>query len=212
MLPGKICLPPKDPSLADRPTLVLDLDETLVHCTVEPIADADLTFPVIFNGTPHKVYVRKRPHLDHFLDVVSKNFEVVVFTASQQVYADALLDLLEGGRQVVHHRLFRDACLFVQGNFLKDLTVLNRELHNTLIIDNSPHAYGYQPSNGVPIESWFDDPTDEELLKALTLLSRLAEEPDVRPFIRSHFKTLELIEEARMLWKNTQANGKDWRT
>ena len=55
---------------------------------------------------------------------------MVVFTASQQVYADALLDLLEGDRRVVHHRLFRDACLFVQGNFLKDLTVLNRELHN----------------------------------------------------------------------------------
>jgi hypothetical protein len=40
----KICLPPS--SNHGHPTLVLDLDETLVHCTVEPIAKPDLIFPV----------------------------------------------------------------------------------------------------------------------------------------------------------------------
>lgn len=39
----KICLPPYHQS---KPTLVLDLDETLVHCTVEPVAKPDLIFPV----------------------------------------------------------------------------------------------------------------------------------------------------------------------
>ena len=80
----KICLPSvKFPQT--RPTLALDLDETLVHCTVEPIAKPDLTFPVTFNGTFYQVYVRKRPYLDYFLETVSKSFEVVVFTASQKV-------------------------------------------------------------------------------------------------------------------------------
>ena len=71
----KICLPPKDPS--DPPiSLVLDLDETLVHCTVEPISDADMVFPVVFNGVEYSVNVRKRPYLEEFLQKVAGKFEV----------------------------------------------------------------------------------------------------------------------------------------
>ena len=98
----KICLPPKDPG--DPPiSLVLDLDETLVHCTVEPIADADMTFPVVFNGVEYKVHVRIRPFLMDFLEAVSERFEVVVFTASQEVYANELLDRIDPGELLALH-------------------------------------------------------------------------------------------------------------
>lgn len=73
---GKICLPAQNKS---RYTLVLDLDETLVHCSVEPIGQPDLTFPVTFNGVFYQVYVRKRPYLDYFLETVAKNFEVTKY-------------------------------------------------------------------------------------------------------------------------------------
>ncbi|RYY69430.1 hypothetical protein EON63_23665 [archaeon] len=33
-------------STGKLPTLVLDLDETLVHCTVDPVDKADVIFPV----------------------------------------------------------------------------------------------------------------------------------------------------------------------
>lgn len=87
-----------------------------------------------FNGCVYQVYVRKRPYLDYFLETVSKSFEVVVFTASQSVYADVLLDKLDPGRKHVQHRLFREACLLVQGNYLKDLTVINRDLKQVVIV------------------------------------------------------------------------------
>ncbi|KAJ1435066.1 HAD-like domain-containing protein [Ochromonadaceae sp. CCMP2298] len=179
----KICLPPLSPgqSRTPLPTLALDLDETLVHCTVEPIPKPDLIFPVSFNGQVYQVYVRKRPYLDYFLETVSKSFEVVVFTASQKVYADTLLDKLDPTRKLVKHRLFREACLLVQGNYLKDLHVLGRDLRTTLLVDNSPHAYSYHNDNGVPIESWYDDDSDTELLKLIGFLKTLQGVDDVRP-------------------------------
>jgi CTD small phosphatase-like protein 2 len=89
-----IALPPKDPN-APPITLVLDLDETLVHCTVEPTADADETFPVVFHGMEYLVHVKLRPYVFDFLQSVCEKFEVVVFTASQKVYADELLNRID---------------------------------------------------------------------------------------------------------------------
>ena len=80
-----------------KKTLVLDLDETLVHCSVEPPAQSDLTFPVTFHGTLYTVHVKLRPHLLTFLQMVSQQFEVILFTASQKVYADTLLDKIDPG-------------------------------------------------------------------------------------------------------------------
>jgi CTD small phosphatase-like protein 2 len=59
------------------------------------------------------VYVRKRPGLDDFLAAVSALFEVVIFTASQQVYAETLLNMLDPQGRHIAHRLYRDACLQV---------------------------------------------------------------------------------------------------
>lgn len=193
----KICLPPPNHSHSSLPTLVLDLDETLVHCTVEPIQKPDLIFPVEFNGAVYQVFVRKRPYLDYFLDTVSKHFEVVLFTASQKVYADVLLDKLDPSRKNIHHRLFREACLMVQGNYLKDLGVLGRGLHRTVLVDNSPHAYAYQVNNGIPIESWYDDESDTELLKLIGFLKKLQGHEDFRPLVRDHFRTHHLVARAK---------------
>lgn len=57
---------------------VLDLDETLVHCSTEMLPGHDFTFSVNFNGEDYTVYVRKRPYFEHFLSTMSKLFEIVV--------------------------------------------------------------------------------------------------------------------------------------
>ncbi|KAL7540103.1 hypothetical protein ACHAWF_006593 [Thalassiosira exigua] len=92
--------------------------------------------------------------------------------------------------------MFRDSCLPVEGNFLKDLHVLGRDLSRTVLVDNSPHAFGYQVDNGIPIESWFDDPRDRELLKLEAFLGTLHGEEDVRDAVRRTFQTRELVMEA----------------
>jgi hypothetical protein len=53
-----------------KKTLVLDLDETLVHSSFKPIPNPDYIIPVEIDGRLVDVYVLKRPWLDHFMATV----------------------------------------------------------------------------------------------------------------------------------------------
>ncbi|XP_019079924.1 uncharacterized protein LOC100267967 [Vitis vinifera] len=129
---------PEEESKRKRITLVLDLDETLVHSTLEPCDHADFTFPVFFNMKEHTIYVRQRPFLQMFLERVAEMFEIIVFTASQSIYAEQLLDILDPDRKLFSGRAYRESCIFSDGSYTKDLTVLGIDLAKVAIIDNSP--------------------------------------------------------------------------
>lgn len=63
-------------------------------------------------------------------------------------YADPVTDLLDKCG-VFRARLFRESCVFHQGCYVKDLSRLGRDLHKTLILDNSPASYIFHPENAV---------------------------------------------------------------
>lgn len=176
--PQKFLLPPLKPEQSHMKCLVLDLDETLVHSSFKPIPDPDFTVDIELDGALHRVYVRKRPGVDHFLREVGKKFEIVVFTASLAKYADPLLDVLDKDR-VVQYRLFREACVQHYGNYVKDLTHLGRVLESSIIVDNSPFSYMFQPDNAIPIATWFHDKNDRQLYDLLPFLDTLAQAADV---------------------------------
>lgn len=171
-------LPPQVSELEGRKTLVLDLDETLVHSSFKPVLNCDLTLEITFEGILSRVYVMKRPGISKFLKRMSELFEVVVFTASLGNYADPLLDLIDKER-VIAHRLFRESCVLQNGCYVKDLSVLGRDLKNVIIVDNSPISYSLQPQNAVPITTWFDNKRDRELYKLVPILEELALVEDV---------------------------------
>ncbi|XP_072858925.2 CTD small phosphatase-like protein isoform X1 [Pogona vitticeps] len=176
--PAKYLLPEMTISDYGKKCVVIDLDETLVHSSFKPISNADFIVPVEIDGTIHQVYVLKRPHVDEFLQRMGELFECVLFTASLAKYADPVADLLDRWG-VFRARLFRESCVFHRGNYVKDLSRLGRELSKVIIVDNSPASYIFHPENAVPVQSWFDDMTDTELLDLLPFFEGLSQEEEV---------------------------------
>jgi hypothetical protein len=78
LLPEK-CIPAKV-------TLILDLDETLVHSSFKPVANADFVVPVEVDGIVHRVFVCKRPGVDAFMKRVSS----VAVSTSRSVHEPCL--------------------------------------------------------------------------------------------------------------------------
>lgn len=180
---------------AGKKTLVLDLDETLVHSSFKPISNPDYIIPVEIEGKVVDVYVLKRPHMDAFMASIAGNFEIIVFTASLSKYADPLLDLLDKPG-VVRWRLFRESCHPYEGNYVKDLMCLGRPLSDTIIVDNSPHSYVFQPENAVPIGTFIDEKDDTELLEILPILHEMRSVDDVREVLSLRMAQLNAKQKA----------------
>mmetsp|Transcript_10358 Transcript_10358/g.25085 ORF Transcript_10358/g.25085 Transcript_10358/m.25085 type:complete len:373 (+) Transcript_10358:522-1640(+) len=167
------------PNDAGKKCLVLDLDETLVHSSFRAVEGADFVIPVKIEDVVHFVYVAKRPGVDDFLLEMSKHYEIVIYTASLNKYADPLLDLLDI-HKVIRYRLFRESCVFFEGNYVKDLSVLDRDISSTIIIDNSPNSYLFHPENAIDCSSFIDDPRDRELDQIGSFLTGIKDAKDVR--------------------------------
>ena len=204
----KSLLPPKSEEFSNKKTLILDLDETLVHSSFSPFEKNDIILEVDFEGMIYNIYVLVRPHAAEFLKNMSKFFEIVIFTASISKYASPLLDILDKEKSI-KYRLFRDHCTYINGIFIKDLKRLNRNLEDLIIIDNSPLAYAFDTENGLPIKTWYDDPQDTELKKIEPLIIFLSKIKDVRKFIDKFVDDNEIMyNEAMDIINNYQNNKK----
>lgn len=86
---------PQRKSEVGRKTLVLDLDETLVHSQFKQIENPDIILPVEIEGQICQIYILVRPGVREFLDRMAKHYELVVFTASLSKYAEPLVQQLD---------------------------------------------------------------------------------------------------------------------
>ncbi|KFY31042.1 hypothetical protein V493_01454 [Pseudogymnoascus sp. VKM F-4281 (FW-2241)] len=182
---------------AGQKTLILDLDETLIHSMAKGgrmstghMVEVKLNTFVAASGVPvagpqHPIlyYVHKRPHCDDFLRRVCKWYNLVIFTASVQEYADPVIDWLEQERKFFSGRLYRQHCTFRHGAFIKDLSSVEPDLSRVMILDNSPLSYMFHQDNAIPIEGWINDPTDNDLLHLVPLLEGLQHVTDVRALL-----------------------------
>lgn len=168
----------------DKKTLILDLDETLVHADFNrTYSDHDIVVTFNYEGEEVEVPVFLRPGVLDFLNNVSRIFEVVIFTASIKEYADSVLNYLDPENKVFATRLYRDSCINIQNKFcLKDLTIVkNRRLEDIVLLDNSIFSFANHLSNGILINSYYNDKNDSELSNVFSYLEAYIEKSkDVR--------------------------------
>ncbi len=160
---------PANPHNGHRYTLVLDLDETLIHFDQK-----------------HR-HFKVRPYATRFLREMAKFFEVCIFTAALKDYADWIINHIDPDKSVAH-RLYRDSTRQTKGIYLKDLSRLGRDLDRCIIIDNIEENFSAQPDNGIHIKSWYSDPHDRELDKLIPFLRQIVvqQTPDIRKSMRAY--------------------------
>ena len=186
-----LLLPQKPSEFSDKKTLILDLDETLVHSSFVPFENNDIILNVDFESVLYNIYVMVRPGAEEFIKKVSKLYEVIIFTASIAKYALPLLDILDSDKNI-KFRLTREHCTFLNGIYIKELKKLNRNLKDLIILDNSPLAYAFDNDNGLPIKAWYEDKEDKELDKIYPILEFLSKTKDVRLFINKFVNNNEI--------------------
>lgn len=131
------------------------------------------------------------------LEEANKLFQVGVFTASHQSYADAVLDFIDPEHTIFSFRLYRDSCLKTHdGYYVKDLRIFHDlDLSDLVLIDNSVYSFAHQIENGVPIIPFYHDKNDEELLHLIKYMEGVAACEDVRVYNREAFGLKRLAEE-----------------
>jgi RNA polymerase II subunit A small phosphatase-like protein len=118
----------------------LDLDETLVHSEFSDKDPNSIPFDIEIEGKKFTIFVSIRPGAQEFIKKLANFFELVIFTASMNVYAQPLMEVLDPDK-LCTNKLYRENCTYYEGMYVKDLSLINRDLKDVIIIDNSPTAY-----------------------------------------------------------------------
>ena len=164
-------------------TLVLDMDETLIH----------------FFFTKNFGMFFIRPYCFEFLSQLSEFYEIITFTAGTKEYADYILNLLDPNNEIIKYRLYRQHVTILGSSVYKDLNKLGRDLSKIIIIDNMKDNFQMQPNNGLYVKTWINDINDYQFKDLMKILKDivLLNVSDVRPIIEKINE--EILEENNLI-------------
>ena len=164
----------KTPSLK-KLTLILDLDETIIN----------------FKITNIKINEGKlllRPYLKDFLKEISKLYEIILFTAAIKDYAEPIINLIEKEEKFFSFKFYREHTIIINNFFVKDISLIGRDIDKIIIVDNLPQNFMLQKENGILIKSFYgENKEDNSLFHLLKILIRIYNEnDDVRNSIKKY--------------------------
>ncbi|GAB1309826.1 mitochondrial inner membrane protein required for protein import [Madurella fahalii] len=201
-------LPDPDPAFERPYTLCISLEDMLVHSEW---------------SREHGWRVAKRPGVDYFLHYLSQYYEIVLFTTVPFATGEPLVRKLDPYRFIMWP-LFREATKYKDGEIVKDLSYLNRDLSKVIIIDTNAKHVRAQPENAIVLPKWTGDPKDKELVSLVPFLEFIhtMQYSDVRKVIKSfegthiptEFARREALARAehnkRIQAKSSRGGGMSW--
>lgn len=176
-----------------KPAIVLDLDETIVNCSMIKAVDCSFSVKV---GNHRRAYISSRPGLHEFLKEVSIMFDIFFFTASSKIYANQIIDTILPDTPS-DHRFFCTSCRNIYGYSVKDLSLIGRPMSQILLVDDIIGSAILQPENLIRITPWDGDQNDSVLLdQLLPILVRVKEEGNLP------LATRKILDQNSSLFKN----------
>lgn len=184
-------------------TLVLDLNETLIHSDWKR-ERGWRTF--------------KRPGVDDFLEHLAQFYEIVVYSDQLNMFVDPVVERLDP-KHCIRYRLNRGATRYQDGKHYRDLSKLNRDPAKILYVSGHALESTLQPENSVPIKPWKLEEDDTALLDLIPFLEYVARHrpADIRPVLASYQGrdiAKEFIERSKDYQKRMQEqkqHGRFWR-
>ena len=152
----------------NKQILFIDLDETLIHSDIydkKPfnIINYDKILKFKFDNLYYYIGINFRKNLKNFLKKVSKYFNLILFTAAYQEYADVIIDYIDPENIFFKKRFYRESCINLNDNInIKDLNIFNDiDLKHSVILDNNIYSFCNNLKNGILINSFFEGEDDD---------------------------------------------------
>lgn len=174
----------------DKILLILDLDETLIHATKD-----DIGLEPDFVAYDYKVY--KRPYVTDFLNNLSKDFYLAIWSTASENYIDKIIseivpknvkfEFVWGQTRATYKRVINvdqyNYTDFVEYHYIKRLKKvksLGFRLEKTLMVDDTPHKVKENYGNAIYIKEYKGDSNDNELIYLEKYLKSLKDIENVR--------------------------------
>ena len=179
-------------------SLILDLDETLIH------------FKVNHNENDEGV-LKLRPGVFTFLEKVEEFYEIILFSEASEEYTLLMMEAFKNknNKKYFDYKLYRKHCIIIGQDFIKDLSRIGRPLDKTIIIDNLAQNFKMQKSNGIIIKPFLgEDQNDQALIDLIPILVNIArDEIDVRNGLMKYRDEILTKISSNLFRRNKQNNN-----
>ena len=144
-------------------TLILDLDETLIH------------FKVNKNFSDEGV-LKLRPGVGTFLEIIKEYYEIILFTEASEAYTELIMEAFNKN-EFFEYKLYRQHTIIIGEDFVKDLQRIGRPLDSIIIVDNFAQNFRMQKNNGILIKPFYgEDQNDQALIDLIPILINIAKD------------------------------------
>jgi RNA polymerase II subunit A small phosphatase-like protein len=174
-----------------KPLIILDIDETLIHTESVPLEyEKHYDYDFKFKGLGKSFYyTKKRPFLDQFLNYVFESFDVAIWTAAGEDYALEILKGINIDKSKLKFFYTQENCTiklsydYSDYYGVKNLNKLKKKGYNldkVLIVDDKSETAVNNYGNLIQVKPFTDDLDDTELLKLISYLETIKDEPNYR--------------------------------